>query len=97
MGVAKFEVEVVCALPARQWVVALDVPAGATLRHALERSRIFEQLPGLVLGDCRFGVHGQMRSLDSALKAGDRIEIYRPLPDDPKAIRRRRALRQKED
>lgn len=91
MRVNKLRVEVVYALPERQRVIEIEVPAGATIRHAVERSRILDDFPALDPASCRFGVYGQLRGPDTPVKAGDRIEIYRPLPDDPKAIRRRRA------
>ena len=95
MAVARFRVQVVYALPERQRVIEIAVPAGVTLRQAVERSRIREEFPGLDLALCRLGVHGVVRAPDTPVRAGDRIEIYRPLPDDPKALRRRRASAQK--
>jgi putative ubiquitin-RnfH superfamily antitoxin RatB of RatAB toxin-antitoxin module len=37
------------------------------------------------------GVFGKKRPLDSVLRDGDRVELYRPLLADPKESRRRRA------
>ena len=84
-------VEVVYALPERQSLVRLHVEAGATLRQAIMRSGILRQHPGIDLKRDRVGVFGQLRGLDEPVQAGDRIEIYRPLPADPKELRRRRA------
>jgi putative ubiquitin-RnfH superfamily antitoxin RatB of RatAB toxin-antitoxin module len=39
------------------------------------------------------GIHGRRVPLDTALADGDRVEVYRPLQADPKAARRRRALK----
>lgn len=86
--------QVVYALPERQCVIDLEVPAGTTLRQAIERSRIGETFPELDLARSRIGVFGTVRSPGDTAQAGDRIEIYRPLTDDPKAIRRRRAREQ---
>jgi putative ubiquitin-RnfH superfamily antitoxin RatB of RatAB toxin-antitoxin module len=94
MAVARLAIEVVCALPHHQRVVTLEVPAGTTLRHAVERSRIFEAFPELDPATCRLGVHGVVRDPERLVQAGDRVEIYRPLPADPKTIRRRRARAQ---
>jgi putative ubiquitin-RnfH superfamily antitoxin RatB of RatAB toxin-antitoxin module len=91
MAAARFEVEVVCAMSDQQLAVAIEVPAGTSLRHAVERSRILEQLPPLALDGIRFGIHGELRDPDTLLKAGDRVEIYRPMTADPRALRRRRA------
>ena len=84
-------VEVCYALPDLQFLVALEVPWGTTLVEAVERSGIRERVSGLVLEDSNVGVFGKKRSLDFVLRAGDRVEVYRPLIADPKEIRRLRA------
>ena len=38
------------------------------------------------------GIWGQVVSVDTVLKHGDRLEFYAPLIADPRATRRRRAL-----
>jgi putative ubiquitin-RnfH superfamily antitoxin RatB of RatAB toxin-antitoxin module len=38
-------------------------------------------------------VYGVARGLDEAVAAGDRVEVYRALPQDPKERRRRAARR----
>ena len=84
-------VEVAYALPSRQWVIAVEVPEGATVADAIERSGIREAVPGIEIRDRAVGVFYQPCALDRVLKAGDRVEIYRPLLIDPKETRRRRA------
>lgn len=84
---AKLHVEVVRALPGRQLSIALDLEPGATVRAALLAA-------GLPL-DQPVGVYGRRVALDHRLVDGDRVEIYRPLRDDPKEARRRRALRRR--
>jgi putative ubiquitin-RnfH superfamily antitoxin RatB of RatAB toxin-antitoxin module len=84
---AKMHVEVVRALPGRQASIALDLEPGATVRAALLAA-------GLPL-DQPVGVYGRRVALDQRLADGDRVEIYRPLRDDPKEARRRRALRRR--
>ncbi len=88
-------VQVVYALTAEQRVVDLKVPRGTTIRAAVERSSIVEYFPDLDLSACEFGIFGIAKDPGARAQAGDRIEIYRPLLDDPKEIRRRRA-REKE-
>jgi putative ubiquitin-RnfH superfamily antitoxin RatB of RatAB toxin-antitoxin module len=39
------------------------------------------------------GIFGVVCAPDTVLRAGDRVEIYRPLPVDPKQARRQRAER----
>jgi uncharacterized protein len=69
----------------------VDIPVGATLREAIERSGILREFPQIDLTRHKVGVFGRLRGLDEAVADGDRVEIYRPLPADPKDMRRRRA------
>ena len=86
-------VEVACALPARQALLRLDVPQGSTARDAVQRSKIAEQFPELDVESAPLGVFGQSVEANYTLRAGDRVEIYRPLIADPKAARRKRAAK----
>jgi len=85
------EVEVAYATQQRQCVIRLAVPAGCTLRAAIEQSGLLGQFPEINLEHCRVGVFGRPRTLDDVLHDGDRAEIYRPLLADPKQARRQRA------
>jgi uncharacterized protein len=74
-------------------VVALQVAPGTTLRGAIEASGILARCPGIDLARCGVGVFGKPRGLDEAVLPGERVEIWRPLPQDPKERRRRAARR----
>lgn len=91
-----FDVEVAYALPQQQWVIPLRVPAGTTVGECIELSGIASQVPDLEVQGDQVGIYGQRCGLDQAVQAGDRVEIYRPLKHDPKALRRRRARQQAE-
>ena len=93
MAVERVHVEVVYAATDQQWLLELEVPVGTTLRGVLERARVFERLPITVLAGMSYGIFGVLCGPDTEVGDGDRIEIYRPLADDPKAIRRRRGSR----
>ena len=82
---ARLRVEVITALPGRADRVALELEEGATVRAALAAA----DRPGALA----VGIHGRRVTLDTPLRDGDRVEIYRPLGVDPKEARRRRALR----
>ena len=82
-------VEVVHALPQRERSVRVSVPAGATVRDALEKSGLLPLARGKV------GIFGRVVRADTPLQPGDRVEIYRPLAADPKEARRRRAARRR--
>lgn len=91
-------VEVAYALPERQWVIALTVPEGTTVYEAAVRSRIVEQVPGLDLAGSSLGVFGKVEKDPGSrvLKAGERVEIFRPLLNDPKEARKARAAKVRE-
>ncbi len=79
----------------RQVLLTVAVPVGISLRAAVQASGIAQQFPDLNLADCPLGIFGKVvADADmSAVQAGDRIEIYRPLLADPKEVRRLRAAK----
>lgn len=92
---AEIDVEVVYALPQRQWVLKLRVAEGATVAQAIDQSGIAWRVPQVQLEGASFGVFGELRAADAVLRDGDRVEIYRPLLADPKDVRRERAAAKK--
>jgi putative ubiquitin-RnfH superfamily antitoxin RatB of RatAB toxin-antitoxin module len=90
---ALVHVEVCYALPGQQTLIAVTLPAGATLRQAIDASGIASAYPALDLDAPaqKFGVFGKIRPADATLADHDRVEIYRPLVVDPKTARQRRA------
>lgn len=93
-GKTLISVEVVLAMPDRQELVTLEVEEGTTLAEAISLSRVAEKFEGFEPDLDRVGIFGQKTSADHVLRAGDRVEIYRPLLADPKEVRRQRALEQ---
>lgn len=71
----------------------LELPQGTRLEQAIRASGVLAQTPGLQLSECKTGIYGKARPLDTVLRDFDRVEIYRPLLADPKDARRRRALK----
>lgn len=71
----------------RQTLIELEVPAGTTVAAAIEASRIHSRHPGIP-ADAATGIHGERAGPGTVLAAGDRVEIYRKLPADPKETRR---------
>jgi hypothetical protein len=88
---AQIRVEVVYALPDQQALLEVHVEPGATLRDAIEASGILKRFPQIDLDRDKVGVFGKLKPLDAPLRAGDRVEVYRPLLADPKEVRRLRA------
>jgi uncharacterized protein len=67
----------------------LQLPDGATVGDACTLLKA----EGLAITtDQVCGIWGQVVDVITVLRAGDRLEFYRPLIADPKATRRRRAL-----
>ncbi|MDX1497037.1 MAG: RnfH family protein [Salinisphaeraceae bacterium] len=88
-------VEVAYARPDEQAILTVDVPQGAQVREAIERSGILDRFPEINLDAAKVGIFGKAMPMTQPLKAGDRVEIYRPLIADPKESRRNRAKAQK--
>ena len=84
-------IEVACAEPDRQTVLPLAVPAGCTAGEAIELSGILDLHPSIDAAACGVGIYGREVSRDRVLEAGDRVEVLRPLVEDPKERRRRLA------
>lgn len=84
---SSIRVEVVCAFSDDVKLVEVKLPAGATVRDALDAAGM--SASGAV------GIFGKVVGVQTRLKDGDRVEIYRPLTADPKEQRRRRAAAKK--
>jgi putative ubiquitin-RnfH superfamily antitoxin RatB of RatAB toxin-antitoxin module len=84
-------VEVAYALPERQTLLRLKVPVGTTAEQAVQRSGLLERYPELDLSASKLGVFAKVVPPQRELREGDRVEIYRPLLADPKAVRQKRA------
>ncbi|WP_147199329.1 RnfH family protein [Pantoea sp. CCBC3-3-1] len=86
-------VEVVYALPEKQYFYTVNVEEGATVEQAIKASGILELRSDIDLTRNKVGVFSRPVKLGDEVQAGDRIEIYRPLLADPKELRRQRAER----
>jgi hypothetical protein len=73
--------------------VQVDVEEGATVLEAIRTSRLPERFAEIDISSQSVGVWGRACALEARLRAGDRVEIYRPLAVDPKEARRLRARR----
>jgi putative ubiquitin-RnfH superfamily antitoxin RatB of RatAB toxin-antitoxin module len=84
-------VEIVYAQPQRSIAKSLSLPPGALIADALKLAAQADDFQDVDLGSATVGIFGQVASRDRPLKDGDRIEIYRPLLEEPKLARRTRA------
>ena len=83
------KVLVAAAVASRQEVIELELPEGATVADAIERSRVRERHPELA--DAEVGIWGRPVAPSTKLREADRVELYRPVRADAKAMRRERA------
>ena len=84
-------VEVVYATPEVQRVVRVFFTPGLTAADAVRRSGILEEFPDIESGPLVLGVFGERIEEDRQLAPGERVEICRPLKQDPRAMRWRLA------
>jgi uncharacterized protein len=89
------KVEVAYATPTQQHVLCVEVKAESTIAEAIAQSGILTLFKEIDLTQTKVGVFSQPRVLSDQVKAGERIEIYRPLRIDPKDARRLKAKKTK--
>ena len=86
-------VEVAYALPNKQKIVIVELDEGALVSDALAKSNMTTHFPDLEIDSADVGIFGKSVKRSQVLRNGDRIEIYRPLIADPKAVRKARAAK----
>ncbi len=91
-------VEVAYATPEKQVVIPVNLQDDAQLIEAITISGIMYMFPELTkihdeegVLSLKVGIFSKPRDLGDYINEGDRIEIYRPLEQDPKEMRRSRA------
>lgn len=84
-------VEIVYALAQRSIAKALQVPSGASIADALLLAAADPEFRDVDLANAAVGIYGMVALRDQPLQDGDRIEVYRPLLEEPKLARRKRA------
>jgi putative ubiquitin-RnfH superfamily antitoxin RatB of RatAB toxin-antitoxin module len=89
-------VEVAYALPDKQRIEKLSVAAGTTATQAVAQANLGRFFDDLVEPEAmRLGVFGKAVAGTHVLTEGERVEVYRDLLVDPKAVRRARAEKAK--
>ncbi len=84
-------VEVAYAKPEQQALIKITVSDTTTVEQAIEQSGILKRFPEIDLTKNKCGIFSKPCLLSTVLRDGDRVEIYRPLIADPKAVRKQRA------
>ncbi|MDF3836496.1 RnfH family protein [Cupriavidus basilensis] len=83
-------ISVCYARPGAAFLKELEVPPGTTIVAAIGASGLLQACPEVDPATMRVGIFGKLKTPDTVVRAGDRIEIYRPLVADPKSARRKR-------
>ena len=68
----------------------LSLPEGTTLGEAVEKSDLMSFVPAEDKDSVKFGIWGRVKGESEILHDGDRVEIYRPITCDPRAVRKSR-------
>jgi putative ubiquitin-RnfH superfamily antitoxin RatB of RatAB toxin-antitoxin module len=74
----------------RQLWMRLEVPDSSTIAEAIRLSGLLKLYPEINLDTQKVGIFGKIAPLDTPVKEGDRVEIYRPITVDPQTVQRRR-------
>ncbi len=82
-------ISIAYADPEAQFWHKLNLPDGATVRDAIEKSGVLGKYPQIDLEKQKVGVFGKVATLDTALNEGDRVEIYRGIIVDPRSVPRK--------
>lgn len=90
----KIKIETAYALPDVQYLFVEEIEEGATVEQALANSILHTEVPGLQID--KVGIFGKLVNLDTVLREGDRIEVYRPLKADPRDRRRKKVAEERE-
>jgi putative ubiquitin-RnfH superfamily antitoxin RatB of RatAB toxin-antitoxin module len=83
-------IEIVYAEAQRQILRKVEIAENCTVAEAIAASGILDDLPAGFTA-AGIGIFGKTVTPATRLRAGDRVELYRPLQADPKDARRRRA------
>jgi len=68
----------------------LKVPDHCTIEETINLSGVLKLYPEINLTSQKVGIFGKIAALDTPVKDGDRVEIYRQITVDPQTVQRRR-------
>ncbi|MGH8787770.1 MAG: RnfH family protein [Cupriavidus necator] len=83
------------ARPDTVFLKEIDVPAGTTIAAAIVGSGLQQACPEVDPSTMRVGIFGKLKTPETVVREGDRVEVYRPLTADPKQARRKRVQKQR--
>ena len=79
----------------RQYLWAVDIPLDATIAEAIEAARQLADEPDVPWETAPVGIFGEPRERSDWPAEGDRVELYRPLANDPRDRRRANVQQQR--
>ncbi len=88
-------IEVVYAMQSGYRCLDVQVVEGTTIEQAIIQSGMLALFSEIDLTLNQVGIYNQIQSLSTMVKAGDRVEIYRPLKQSAMVARNLRAKTQK--
>jgi uncharacterized protein len=84
-------VMLIFAEPSRAVSRQYSLAEGSTVQDALTLASADPEFAGIDLAQMPVGIFGRVVQRNQRLQEGDRVELYRPLAEDPKTARRQRA------
>ncbi|KAF3981813.1 MAG: RnfH family protein [Methylococcales symbiont of Hymedesmia sp. n. MRB-2018] len=93
MAEKEIMVEVAFAKADEQRVISVALSKAESVEEVIKHSAILQRFPEIDLKKMTVGVFGKSCSLAKQVEDGDRIEIYRPLFQNPMQARRNRAAK----
>jgi len=88
----KISVEVAYAAVDTQVIYTITINKDSTIEEAIQASDVLDDFPEIDLKQNKVGIFSKLAKLSQLLNDKDRVEIYRQLIADPKAVRKQRAL-----
>lgn len=86
-------IEVAYAKPDKQLIIPVKLAEGSSVWQAIVKSGILERFTEIDLLKINIGIFGKSCQLEKIVGQGDRVEIYRPLLQNPMDARRHRAVK----
>jgi hypothetical protein len=83
------------ATPDHQYLWPVDLQPDGTIADAIEAARQLTDVADVPWDSAPVGICGEVRPRSACPAEGDRVEIYRPLQDDPRERRRERVAQQR--
>lgn len=87
---APVRISVCYARPGGAFLKEVEVPSGTSIVAAIAASGLLQACPEVDPATMRVGIFSKLKTPDTLVRAGDRVEVYRPLVADPQSARNRR-------